>query len=358
MRADLAKLANQMTRMTMGPLQPMQQVQQMSICCEMCGDNHTSDMCPTNPESIYYVGQQSRGPMNQHAQYGNTYNANWRNHPNFSWGENQSNQNQYRPQGNFNQPQRPPQQVEENTNDLLKKLLQDNQQLRTDFRNLERQLGQLAANQNTRPAGALPSDTEKNPQVSAITLRTGRELDEVPKKRKDKPVPEDELIPKATQEVRKDDTISAPKEKLLRVLHEHKRAIGWTMSDIRGISPAFCMHKILMEGGNKPSIEQQRRLNSNMKEAVRKEVIKWLDACIVFPISDSKWVDKAKVEAIKKLPPPTSVRGIRSFLGHAGFHRRFIKDFSKISSPLCTLLEKDTSFKFDDACLKTFDELK
>ncbi|XP_070015426.1 uncharacterized protein [Nicotiana sylvestris] len=210
MRADLAKLANQMTRMTIGPSQPMQQVQQMSVCCEICGDNHTSDMCPTNPESIYYVGQQSRGPMIQQAQYGNTYNANWRNHPNFSWGGNQSNQNQYRPQGNFNQPQRPPQQAEESTNDLLKKLLQDNQQLRTDFRNLERQMGQVAANQNTIPAGALPGDKEKNPQVSAITLRTGRELEEVSSKKKNKQIPEGELILKATQEVRKDDTISAP----------------------------------------------------------------------------------------------------------------------------------------------------
>jgi len=79
-------------------------------------------------------------------------------------------------------------------------------------------------------------------------------------------------------------------EKLLRVLREHKHAIGWTMSDIKGISPAFCMHKILMEEGHKPSMEHQRRLNPIMKEVVRKEVIKWLDAGIVFPISDSKWV--------------------------------------------------------------------
>ncbi|XP_070013131.1 uncharacterized protein [Nicotiana sylvestris] len=109
MRADIAKLANQMNRMTM-KTQQLQHVQQMSICCEMCGDNHTSDICPTNPESIYYVGQRSRGPMNQQAQYENIYNANWRNHHNFSCSGNQSNQNQYRPQGNFNQPQRPPQQ--------------------------------------------------------------------------------------------------------------------------------------------------------------------------------------------------------------------------------------------------------
>ncbi|XP_070019640.1 uncharacterized protein [Nicotiana sylvestris] len=141
MRADIAKLANQMTRMTMQQPQTMQHVQQMNICCELCGDNHMSDMCPTNPESIYYVGQQNRGPPNQQAQYGNSYNPNWRNHPNFSWGGNQQNQNQHRPQGNFNQPQRPPQQMEESTNDLLKKLLIDNQQLRTDFRNLERQMG-------------------------------------------------------------------------------------------------------------------------------------------------------------------------------------------------------------------------
>ncbi|XP_070021967.1 uncharacterized protein [Nicotiana sylvestris] len=169
-----------------------------------------SDMYPTNPKSIYYVEQQNRGPPNQHAQYGNSYNRSWRNHPNFSWGGNQ--QNQHRPQGNFNQPQRPPQQMEESTNDLLKKLLIDNQQLRTNFRNLERQMGQLATTQNTRPAGALPSDTEKNPQVNAVTLRNGRELEEVPKKKKDKPIPEGELIPKVTQEQKNAAEISEPME--------------------------------------------------------------------------------------------------------------------------------------------------
>ncbi|XP_070039300.1 uncharacterized protein [Nicotiana tomentosiformis] len=158
------------------------------------------------------MGQQSRGLMNQHAQYGNTYNPNWRNHPNFSWGGNQQNQNQYSPQGNFNQPQKLPLQTEETTNDLLKKLLLDNQQLRTDFRNLERQIGQLATNQNSRPVGALPSDTEKNPQVNAVTLRNGRELEEVPKKRKDKPIPERELIPKAIHESKKNDVGSEPVE--------------------------------------------------------------------------------------------------------------------------------------------------
>ncbi|XP_070050404.1 uncharacterized protein [Nicotiana tomentosiformis] len=217
MRADIAKLANKMNRMTMQQTQQMQHVKQMSICCELCGDSHMSDMCPTNPESIYYVGQQNRGPMNQHAQYGNTYNPSWRNQPNFSWGGNQQNQNQYRPQGNFNQPQKPPLQKEESTNDLLKKLLLDNQQLRTDFTNLERQMGQLATNQNTRPAGALPSDTEKNPQVNAVTLRNVRELEEVPKKRKDKPIPERELIPKAIHESKKNDAVALTEECTSRV---------------------------------------------------------------------------------------------------------------------------------------------
>ncbi|XP_070014521.1 uncharacterized protein [Nicotiana sylvestris] len=65
-------------------------------------------------------------------------------------------------------------------------------------------------------------------------------------------------------------------EQLLQVLQEYKTAIGWTMADIKGISPAFCMHKILLEEGHKPSREHQRRLNPNMKEVVKKEVIKWL----------------------------------------------------------------------------------
>ena len=64
------------------------------------------------------------------------------------------------------------------------------------------------------------------------------------------------------------------------------------------------------------------------------------------------------MSTIEKLPPPTNVKTIRSFLGHVGFYRRFIKDFSKITKPLCNLLEKDTVFLFDDACLTAFESLK
>nr|GFA89960.1 reverse transcriptase domain-containing protein [Tanacetum cinerariifolium] len=69
-------------------------------------------------------------------------------------------------------------------------------------------------------------------------------------------------------------------------------------------------------------------------------------------------VDKAKVDVITKLHHPTTVKGVRSFLGHAGFYRRFIKDFSKISRPMTHLLKKDTLFIFSEDCLKAFQTLK
>ena len=69
-------------------------------------------------------------------------------------------------------------------------------------------------------------------------------------------------------------------------------------------------------------------------------------------------VDQAKVAVIKTLRPPTTVKGIRSFLGFAGFYRRFIKAFSKISRPLCRLLEKDAKFDFEESCRYAFEEIK
>ncbi|GKA35475.1 reverse transcriptase domain-containing protein [Tanacetum coccineum] len=69
-------------------------------------------------------------------------------------------------------------------------------------------------------------------------------------------------------------------------------------------------------------------------------------------------VDKAKIDVIAKLPHPTTVKGVWSFLGHAGFYRRFIKDFSKISRPMTHLLEKNTPFIFSDDCIQAFQTLK
>ncbi|CAJ2647238.1 unnamed protein product [Trifolium pratense] len=338
-------------------------------------------------------------------------------------------------------------------------------------------------------------------------------------------------------------------EKLLRVLKSNKAAMGWTISDLKGISPTFCMHKIKLEAEFKPVVQPQRRLNPTMKEVVKKEVLKLLEAGMIYPISDSAWVspvhvvpkkggmtvvkndknefipsrtvtgwrmcidyrrlntatrkdhfplpfmdqmlerlagqefycfldgysgynqitvdpedqektaftcpfgvfayrrmpfglcnapatfqrcmlaifsdmmedtmevfmddfsvfgksfdfclsnlndvlkrcistnlvlnwekchfmvregivlghkisskgievDQAKIEVIKELPPPLNIKGVRSFLGHAGFYRRFIKDFSKIAKPLSSLLVKDTVFLFDEACVTAFNCLK
>ena len=69
-------------------------------------------------------------------------------------------------------------------------------------------------------------------------------------------------------------------------------------------------------------------------------------------------VDRAKIEAIEKFPPPSSVKGIRSFLGHAGFYRRFIKDFSQIAKPLSNMLVQGIPFEFDSQCLHAFSVLK
>ncbi|KAL4302322.1 hypothetical protein GQ457_10G009070 [Hibiscus cannabinus] len=195
------------------------------------------------------------------------------------------------------------------------------------------------------------------------------------------------------------------------------------------------MHKILLDDNHKPIVDAQRRLNQAMKDVVRKEILKWLDAgynqiaiapedqskttftcpygtftfrrmpfglcnapatfqlCMTAIFSDlnedyleifmddfstfgedfdnyegivlghkisSKGmeVDKAKFEVISKLPPPTTVKGIRSFLGHAGFYPRFIEDFSKITKPLCSLLEQGRPFEFNKDCPKAFNLLK
>ena len=69
-------------------------------------------------------------------------------------------------------------------------------------------------------------------------------------------------------------------------------------------------------------------------------------------------VDKAKIETIEKLPLPSSVKGIRSFLGQAGFYRRFIKDLSKIAKPLSNLLIQGAPFEFNDQCMQAFLFLK
>nr|GEU89609.1 hypothetical protein [Tanacetum cinerariifolium] len=227
------------------------------------------------------------------------------------------------------------------------------------------------------------------------------------------------------------DLKDVEKEALLKVLKSHKRAIAWKISDIKGIDSRFYTHKILMEEDYKPTVQSQRRVNPKIHDVIKKEVIKLLDARMIYPISDSlcmiaifhdmiektmevfmddflvfedsfssclsnldkmlkrcedtnlvlSWekchfmckegivlghkilksgieVDRAKVDVIAKLPHPTTVKGVRSFLGHASFFRRFIQDFSKIARPMTHLLEKETPFVFSKDCINAFENLK
>nr|XP_016489219.1 PREDICTED: uncharacterized protein LOC107809136 [Nicotiana tabacum] len=170
--AQVSTLTNQVNQMTMIiNKQQAQPVQQVQIFYEVCGEGHMSNLWPANPES-----------------YGDTYNPNWRNHPNFSWGGNQGNRNQYRPQAPQQQCRSPQAEQQASLEEMMKKLMADQAQ-------------------NTRPVGALPSDTEPNPksQVNAVTLRNGRALEEVPKKKKNTAHPEGELVPKPVEGNKKDN---------------------------------------------------------------------------------------------------------------------------------------------------------
>ena len=75
--------------------------------------------------------------------------------------------------------------------------------------------------------------------------------------------------------------------RLVEVLKRHKETIGWHISDLKRISPAYCMHKIMMEEDYRPVRQPQRRLNPSMKEEVRKEVLKLLEVGLIYPISNS-----------------------------------------------------------------------
>nr|GEV66012.1 reverse transcriptase domain-containing protein [Tanacetum cinerariifolium] len=86
------------------------------------------------------------------------------------------------------------------------------------------------------------------------------------------------------------DLKDVEKEALIKVLKSHKRAIAWKISNIKGIDPRYCTHKILMEKDNKPAVQSQRRVNPKIHDVIKKEVIKLLDAGVIYPISDSPWV--------------------------------------------------------------------
>jgi hypothetical protein len=98
--------------------------------------------------------------------------------------------------------------------------------------------------------------------------------------------------------------------KLVELLRKHKTAIGWTIADVKGISPLICTHMINFEDKVKASRQSQRRLNPNMKEVVKTEVLKLLDAGIIYPISNSKWVSPTQV-----VPKKSGVTVVENKLG-------------------------------------------
>nr|GEW70830.1 reverse transcriptase domain-containing protein [Tanacetum cinerariifolium] len=80
------------------------------------------------------------------------------------------------------------------------------------------------------------------------------------------------------------------KTALIKALKSHKQALAWQLSDIKGINPEFCTHKILMDNDFKPVVQHQRRVNTKIYEVIKKEVLKLLDFGLIYPISDSPWV--------------------------------------------------------------------
>nr|GEU44761.1 reverse transcriptase domain-containing protein [Tanacetum cinerariifolium] len=153
------------------------------------------------------------------------------------------------------------------------------------------------------------------------------------------------------------------KAALIKALKSHNRTIAWKLSDIKGINPEFCTYKILIYDDFKPAAQHQIRVNPKIHDDIKKEEKShfMVKEGIILGHKISKngiEVDKAKVDVIAKLPHPTTVKDVRSFLGHTGFYRWFIKDFSKISQPITHLLEKNTPFVFSGECIQTFETLK
>ncbi|RVX19745.1 Retrovirus-related Pol polyprotein from transposon 17.6 [Vitis vinifera] len=216
---------------------------------------------------------------------------------------------------------------------------------------------------------------------------------------------------------------------LLEVLRKCKEAIGWSISNLKGISPLVFTHHIYLEENTKPIHQPQRQLNPHMQEVVRNEeeaiwfmqCSRYFQRCMLSIFSNMvekimevfmddltiygddfgnclsnletilqrciekhlvlNWekchfmvekgivlghvisrkdikVDKAKIELIMNLPPPTNVKEVRQFLSHVGFYRLVIKDFSKVARSMCALLAKDAKFKWDEKCQHCFEELK
>nr|GEU81155.1 reverse transcriptase domain-containing protein [Tanacetum cinerariifolium] len=139
------------------------------------------------------------------------------------------------------------------------------------------------------PTNFVVVDFEADPRVPIILgrsfLRTGHALIDVYGKEITLWVNDEVVTFNLNQTTRYSSTYDD-----LSMLKSHKRAIAWKITDIKGIDPRFCTHKILMEEDYKPAVQSQRRVNPKIHEVIKKEVIKLLDAGMIYSISDSPWV--------------------------------------------------------------------
>ncbi|GJU28331.1 reverse transcriptase domain-containing protein [Tanacetum coccineum] len=160
-----------------------------------------------------------------------------------------------------------------------------------DFYDTEGDILYLEQLLNEDPSPTLPP--KKNEDLKEVT-KAKPSIEEPPElELKDLPshleyayLEENDKLPVIIAKGLKDDE----KEALLKVLKSHKQAIAWKITDIKGIDPRFCTHKILMEDDYKPTVQSQRRVNPKIHEVIKKEVLKLLDAGMIYPISDSLWV--------------------------------------------------------------------
>ncbi|GJW91596.1 reverse transcriptase domain-containing protein [Tanacetum coccineum] len=152
------------------------------------------------------------------------------------------------------------------------------------------------------------------------------------------------------------------KTALIKVLKSHKHAIAWKISDIKGIDPQFCTHKILMEENAKPVVQHQRRVNPKIHEVIKQEVIKLLDARLIYPISDSPWTKCSKgvknTNLCKIGKKPLYGQGRHKVLGHRFLNQglRLIKQKVDVSANLPhPTTEKYSQFL---ECIEAFETLK
>ncbi|GJV54965.1 reverse transcriptase domain-containing protein [Tanacetum coccineum] len=146
------------------------------------------------------------------------------------------------------------------------------------------------------------------------------------------------------------------KSKLVSILKKHKEAFAWKTTDSPGISPSFCKHKIQLLDDKKPIVQKQRRLNPNMQEVVKKEIVKLLDTGIIYPIADSPWVSpihcvpkKGGITIVTnendELVPTRTVTGWRVCIDYRKLNEATVKDHFPLLF-MDQMLERLTGYKY------------